>query len=160
LSTQARLLNHSLSPRVIQKAERNGNVRHSTIHALADVFELSFNDLVLPSYRIDSQDLNSKSERIRRLRASLSRLKMYTYAGLAEAIASCDKAMAAERFEEAWCTVALSHINLGKTAFCRVPCDQSLSRARKLLEDALRQDSRSASGHAIRGLIYMIDGYD
>jgi tetratricopeptide (TPR) repeat protein len=112
-----------------------------------------------PALSVESIGSPSRSGLERRLLIALEQLNAHTSAGFRASMENCEELLKEGRIAEACSAIALAHINLGHTGFCRENRDIRLQRARKILATALGWFPAFGSAYALVGLTHLID-YD
>jgi tetratricopeptide (TPR) repeat protein len=101
----------------------------------------------------------TSSEVHRKLTIALNHFKTYTTVGLQAAISSCEELIKQGELPMACYVIALGYLNLGMTAFCRIPWRTSVRKTREFLAITLKHFPEFGSAYALRALTHLFYDY-
>ncbi len=91
---------------------------------------------------------------------ALGQMDTHSTSGFRAATENCQELISKGKVPDAYCAIALAHINLGMVAFCRELPEVSITAARDMISRALKWYPKLGSVYALRGLTYLIHEYD
>jgi len=113
-----------------------------------------------PKFAVEAIPHPSLSKLEKQLSIALNQIGDHTSPSFQAAIENCEDLLRADKIPDAYVALAVAHINLGHVGFCRELPSIATKKARRIIDEALREFPELGSAYALRGLTSLIYDYD
>ncbi len=115
---------------------------------------------LFPGLSVEVIEAPSATELQQLVVIALGQMDTHSTGGFGAAIENCQELISRGKVPDAYCAIALAHINLGMVGFCRELPEVSINTSRDMIARALKWYPTLGSAYALRGLTYLIHEYD